>query len=242
MTPLTFTPLGDSAVRVGLTSKVDPAEHRRVLAFDRALAAASVPGVIEWVPTYLGVTVHYRPHEIRYAEICRRLGELAASSRDAALPPSREYVLPVCYGGEFGPDLEFVAKHHGLGPAEIAARHSRPAYFIYMLGFAPGFPYLGNLPEELTTPRLDVPRKSVPAGSVGIGGSQTGVYPLATPGGWRIIGRTPVRLWDPARRPPVALEAGNWLRFRPVTAEEFAELERRGAAVEERPHKEEKKP
>lgn len=221
---LSFTPLGDAAVRVKLGDAVDPGLSREVRAYDLGLRRASIPGVVEWVPAYTSLTVFYQPHRIRYADLCRALEGVAG---EAEVPSAEVFTLPVLYGGEAGPDLGFVARHHGLTEEEVIARHSREPYLIYMIGFAPGFPYLGDVPPELATPRLDSPRRAVPAGSVGIGGSQTGVYPLETPGGWRIIGRTPVRLFDPRRPRPILLEAGNCLRFRPVTAREYSEIEAR---------------
>src|SRR5262249_55828790 len=133
-------------------------------------------------------------------------------------PESRTIDIPVCYGGECGPDLEDVARHTGLAPAEVIARHSAVTYLVYFLGFSPGFPYLGGLAPELATPRLSAPRKRVPAGSVAIGGRQTGVYPVESPGGWRIIGRTDLRLFDPNAEPPALLRTGDSVRFVSVNA------------------------
>jgi len=145
-----------------------------------------------------------------------------AAGGDGVVPEGKRVTLPVLYQG---PDLGFVAEHHRLSVEEVIALHSTPEYLVYMIGFAPGFPYLGGLPEQLATPRLEKPRLSVPRGSVGIGGSQTGVYSVESPGGWRLIGRTPVSLYDPKGQPPALLEAGDRLRFRPVSAAEYAELE-----------------
>ena len=137
--------------------------------------------------------------------------------------------IPVCYGGDFGPDLAFVAKHAGLTEAEVIRRHTGRDYRIYMLGFLPGFPYLGGLDPRLFTPRLQNPRTAIPAGSVGIGGEQTGIYPVASPGGWQLIGRTPLDLFDPERPPRYA--AGDCIRFTAITAEQFAKLaEKEGTA------------
>jgi inhibitor of KinA len=153
------------------------------------------------------------------------LESVVTSGTAAAVPEGRLVILPVLYGGEQGPDLDFVARHHQLSVEEVIALHSGPEYLVYMIGFAPGFPYLGGLPERLATPRLEKPRLSVPKGSVGIGGAQTGVYSVDSPGGWRLIGRTPVPLYDPRKDPPALLQAGDRVRFRPVTAAEAAEIE-----------------
>lgn len=224
-------------MRVCWGDAIDPAVHRDVRSFAHALAEGPLSGVVEAVPSYTAVTVFYRPHEIRYEELCRALEKLAASMSDAAPPPSEILTLPVLYGGEHGPDLAFVAERAGLAAEEVVALHSRPDYLVYMIGFAPGFPYLGGLPERLETPRLESPRRAVPAGSVGIGGAQTGVYPLESPGGWRLIGRTPVPLFRPRETPPVLLKAGDVLRFRPVDAGEYRAIEeqvRRGTYAAER--------
>ena len=218
-------PLGDTALRVQLGEGIDPELNRRVRAACAALERAALPGVVEWVPSYTAVTVHYQPHVVRFQELCRQVEAAIAADQDAPLPAGKVVTLPVLYGGEQGPDLGFVAEHHRLSVEEVIALHSTPEYLVYMIGFAPGFPYLGGLPERLATPRLEKPRLSVPKGSVGIGGSQTGVYSVDSPGGWRLIGRTPVALYDPKRNPPALLEAGDRLRFRPVSAAEYAEID-----------------
>jgi len=137
----------------------------------------------------------------------------------------RTVEIPVCYGDEFGPDLALVAKQAKLPPEEVVKRHAKPEYLVYLVGFAPGFPYLGGLPKELETPRHAKPRMVVPPGSVGIGGAQTGIYPLATPGGWNLIGRTPVKIFRPADNPPVLLRAGDRVKFKVITPAEFDRLE-----------------
>jgi inhibitor of KinA len=218
-------PLGDTALRIQLGEGVDPELNRRVRAACAALERAALPGVVEWVPGYTAVTVHYHPHVVRYPELCRRLEAALAAGADAPVPSGKTVTLPVLYGGEQGPDLTFVAEHHGLRVEEVIDLHSRPEYLVYMIGFAPGFPYLGGLSEKLATPRLEKPRISVPKGSVGIGGSQTGVYSVDSPGGWRLIGRTPVPLYDPKQQPPALLEAGDRLRFRAVDAAEYADID-----------------
>jgi inhibitor of KinA len=218
-------PLGDSALRVQLGEGIDPELNRRVRAACAALERAALPGVVEWVPSYTAVTLYYQPHVVRFQELSRQVESALASDPDAPAPPGKSVTLPVLYGGEHGPDLDFVAEHHQLSVDEVIDLHSKPEYLVYMIGFAPGFPYLGGLSERLATPRLEKPRLSVPKGSVGIGGSQTGVYSVDSPGGWRLIGRTPVPLYDPKQQTPALLEAGDRLRFRPISAAEYAELE-----------------
>jgi len=193
------------------------------------LSRAALEGVVECVPTYAAVTVFYDPRSTRLERLAQAIEATLARVEEAALPSAHAVTLPVSYGGERGPDLEFVAASHGMSSAEVVEAHARPTYLVHMIGFSPGFPYLGGLPERLATPRLETPRVAVPAGSVGIGGSQTGVYPLETPGGWRILGRTPVRLFDVSRSTPNLLEAGDRVRFRAVGEEEFREIEDRVA-------------
>jgi inhibitor of KinA len=225
MPEATIKPMGDTALRIQLGEGIDPEVNRRVRAACAALERAAIRGVVECVPGYAAVTVHYQPHIVRYPELCRTLEAVVETGMDAALPPAYLVTLPVLYGGAQGPDLKFVAEHHRLSVDQVIELHSRPEYLVYMIGFAPGFPYLGGLPEELATPRLEKPRISTPRGSVAIGGSQTGVYSVESPGGWRVIGRTPVPLYDFTLERPTLLEAGDHLRFRPVSAAEYEEIE-----------------
>ncbi len=174
-------------------------------------------GVIEHVPAWTSLTVYYDPARIGYRAICTRIAAAAANLGEQSAAPARMVTIPVCYGGEFGPDLEDVARGAGLTVDEAVALHSGAQYVVGMMGFSPGFAYLAGLPARLVTPRLATPRLSVPAGSVGIGGSQTGVYPIATPGGWRIIGRTTLRLFDPAAENPFLLQPGDAVSFEAIT-------------------------
>ena len=226
-----ISPLGDTALLVHVGSAIDEATHRRVRAVYARLASQRFPGVIELVPAYASVAVIYDPQRVAAAAppsespYHRLVALLAAALEDlheneATTPRTVE--IPVCYGGAYGPDLEEVAHRHRLSPEDVVALHARGTYVVYMIGFAPGFAYLGGLPPELATPRRAEPRTAVPAGSVGIGGSQTGVYPLALPGGWQLIGRTPLRLFDPARPPPSLLDVGDRVRFRVLAPDECA--------------------
>jgi inhibitor of KinA len=225
-------PLGDSALTIEFGASINPRVNGQVHALAQALATHPIPGVLDVVPAFASLTVFYDPTRLRVSdssmlplealelEVRRRFSPLAHS-----LPArGRDVDLPVCYGGEFGPDLEELARFHGLTQQQLIDLHTEPAYSVYMLGFAPGFPYLGGLHRKLHTPRRSSPRAQVPAGSVGIGGAQTGVYSLATPGGWNIIGRTPLALFRPDNDVPSLLRPGDRLRFRPVGAEEFNAL------------------
>ncbi len=206
--------VGETAFTVEFGQEISEALNRRVHALDAALQADPLPGLQETVPTYRSLLVRYDPMVIDGAEMRSRLRALASGiPASPAAGRGRLIEVPVRYGGEAGPDLEAVAAHCGLSPGEVVRRHAGASYTVAMLGFAPGFTYLLGLPPSRTTPRLDTPRLQVPAGSVGIAGAQTGLYALATPGGWHLIGRTPMRLFDPARRDPFTLKPGDRIRF-----------------------------
>jgi len=209
-------PLGDRAVLIQLGSTIDDETHRRVRAVSARLASRTVPGMIEVVPAFASVAVHYDPARAPYIRFAEAVQAALADLGEESLPTPRTVEIPVRYGGEDGPDLGVVAAAHGLSADDVVRLHSAATYRVYMLGFAPGFPYLGGLPESLATPRRAEPRTTVPAGSVGIGGSQTGIYPLTTPGGWQIIGRTSLSLFDALRMPPTLLAIGDIVRFRAV--------------------------
>ncbi|WP_306302869.1 5-oxoprolinase subunit PxpB [Alicyclobacillus shizuokensis] len=217
-------PLGDIGVLVRFGDTIDEAVHGKVLSLARALEAEPAAGFRECVPAFAAVAVYYDPSRTDFERVSRWILErMRASSTDAGLQ-SREVEIPVCYGGALGPDLADVAAHTGLSEEEVVRLHGEGGYRVYMIGFAPGFPYLGGLPARLATPRLAEPRTQIPAGSVGIAGQQTGVYPLATPGGWRIIGRTPVPLFRPEEDPPSLLAPGDTVRFRAISREEYDRL------------------
>ena len=219
-----FLPCGDRAVTVEWGSTIDEHINRQVHAFARKVEALSHPAITEVVPTYRSATVHYRPEVFSYEELKQLLLSLAQGSAEEGeeLPVVE---IPVCYGGEYGPDLEEVAQHCSLTPEEVIARHTAPTYRIYMLGFTPGFPYLGGMDPSIAAPRRKEPRIHIPAGSVGIAGEQTGVYPIVSPGGWQLIGRTPLRLFDPQREQPILLSAGTGIRFVPIDEETFRKME-----------------
>lgn len=219
-----FLPCGDQAVTVEWGSTIDENINRQVHAFARKVEELSHPAITEVVPTYRSATVHYRPEVFSYEELNQLLAPLAqGSTEEAEELPAVE--IPVCYGGEYGPDLEEVAQHCSLTPEEVIARHTAPTYRIYMLGFTPGFPYLGGMDPSIAAPRRKEPRIHIPAGSVGIAGEQTGVYPIVSPGGWQLIGRTPLRLFDPQKEQPILLSAGAGIRFVPIDEETFRKME-----------------
>ncbi len=210
-----YLPAGDSAVLAEVGADIHPDIFQVIRRFMLALQRHPIAGVRECIPTYRSVLVLYDPVCLRYHEVIEHLKECAAHLETDTMPVPQIVNIPVSYGGQCGPDLEFVAEHAQLTPNEVIALHSNAEYLVYMLGFTPGFCYLGGLDERLETPRRAEPRTRIPSGSVGIAGKQTGVYPIDSPGGWRIIGQTTMPLFDPHRNPPVLIQAGDIVRFVP---------------------------
>jgi len=208
-----LTPLTESALLFELGDAIDPILNRRAFALAAALRSSGLPGLGEAVPGYASLLLPYDPDQIDFSTLQNWLHENYTSIQPLPEAESRIIELPVRYGGVDGPDLDFVAAHNHLTPAEVIDLHAAPFYPVYFMGFAPGFPYLGGLDPRIAAPRLPSPRIGVPAGSVGIAGAQTGVYPLETPGGWRIIGRTDLLLFDPLRDPPFLLSPGDVIHF-----------------------------
>lgn len=223
--PPALLPLGDRAIVVRLGDSISDDAFERVQALSRSLAEANIAGVIEHVPAYTTVTVYYDLRHTCFDAIGREIKRVLAVQGQRHSFASRTIEIPVTYGNEYGVDLEHVAQHNGLSAEEVIAIHSAATYRVHMLGFAPGFPYLGGMSERIATPRRDSPRVRVPAGSVGIGGEQTGIYPLEMPGGWQIIGRTPLALFRANDDPPTLLAPGDMVRFRTIAKEEFVVLQ-----------------
>ena len=215
-----FLPAGDQALVIELGDAISPEINRRVHSLVAALDRRGIPGVTDLIPTYRSLFVQYDPMRVSLAELQDGLSETMENLDERALPDPRVVSLPTQYGGEYGPDLASLAENAGLTPEDVVSIHSGTDYLVYMMGFAPGFPYLGGLSEKLATPRLATPRAQIPAGSVGIAENQTGVYPVASPGGWRLIGRTPLKLFDPRHESPSLLAAGDYVRFVPLSSEE----------------------
>ena len=219
MLPFTVHPVGESALLAVFTQRIAPEIGAAVAALNTRVLAANISGVGETVPAFASLMVTYDPLVTDYDAVAAAMQKLAdVPDADSTAEDGKLVTIPVCYGGEFGPDLPFVALHTGRD------------YRIYMLGFLPGFPYLGGLDERLFTPRLGTPRTAIPAGSVGIGGEQTGIYPIASPGGWQLIGRTPLKLFDPAAG-TLPYAAGDRIRFTPITKAEFNALAQKEGAV-----------
>jgi len=230
------TALGDSALIVRVRDRFDDAPDEtlsEVLAALRRLENAQIPGVIELAPAYTTVAVFFDPlraiHDGAGPDgvielLIQRIGEALAGRRRQHKHAAHTAEIPVCYDLEFAMDLKRVANHAQISPSEVIDLHRGAEYRVNCIGFTPGFPYLSGLPDKLATPRHTVPRKEIPAGSVAIAGAQAGIYPQKSPGGWNVIGRTPFRLFDPQRDPPVLLQTGDQMRFRKITREEFESL------------------
>ncbi|MGH7263677.1 MAG: 5-oxoprolinase subunit PxpB [Candidatus Rokuibacteriota bacterium] len=212
---------GDLAVSVELADEISREGNARVLTLERLLLERRLPGVVETVPTFRALLVHYDPLVLPGETLAAELRALAGRLESAAPPPGRRVELPCAYGGAHGPDLETVARRLDLSPDEVVRLHAGAEQFVYFIGFTPGLPYMSGMPERLTIPRLDRPRTRTPPGSVGIGGTQCSIYSVESPGGFWVIGRTPLTLYDPAAADPILLRAGDHVRFRPIEAAEF---------------------
>jgi inhibitor of KinA len=217
-----FQPASDCSLLISFGQQITTDAHQSVIRLLRLLEAEPVNGVRNLHPAYCSLLIKFDPLKFRHQQLESILRHYLDRLQDVYLPQPRQVEIPVCYGGAHGPDLNEVGAVHRMSPEQVIELHTSVSYQVYFFGFVPGFAYLGELPAGLTTPRLATPRRSVPAGSVGIAGSQTGVYPFATPGGWRLLGRTPVRMFRP--------DAINWLsigdhvRFMPISHEQFAAL------------------
>jgi inhibitor of KinA len=234
-----IVPLGDSALIVRVREQFDDAPEEtlnEVLQTFHQLRRAAIPGVIELAPAYTSVAVFFNPVDVAKAGgtasdifdwLATRIGAATVSKRRGGRRSApRTVEIPVCYNQEFAPDLDEVARHAQISTEQVVELHSAADYRVACIGFVPGFPFLAGLPKEIATPRRSNPRKEIPPGTVGIGGAQTGIYPLRSPGGWNLIGCTPLRLFDPAKEPPVLLRAGDRVRFHAITREEFESLKR----------------
>lgn len=212
---------GDKALTVEYGNEISEDISSKIRSMVVALELNKIEGVVEIVPTYRSLMVHYNPLAIGYDNLVKNLKSLEGKLNDISLPEPEIIEIPTLYGGEYGPDIENVAQHNGISIEEVIKIHSSKEYLIYMLGFTPGFPYLGGMDERIATPRLKVPRTKISKGSVGIAGSQTGIYPIDSPGGWQLIGRTPLKLYEPNREVPILLKAGNYIKFVPISESKY---------------------
>lgn len=215
---------GDRGLLVEYGDRIDLAINRKVRSMAVLLDQSPPKGIIEVIPTYRSLLIVYDPVVTEPKTIQTGLEILEERLADIEIPPPQTVEIPVCYGGEFGPDIGFVAESHDLTEGAVIDIHSAAEYPIYMIGFTPGFPFLGGLSKRLHTPRLESPRTHVPAGSVGIANNQTGIYPVASPGGWQLIGRTPLNLFDPSRKNPFLYNTGDRIRFVPISIEAYQQM------------------
>jgi len=222
-----FRAASDQSLLVSFGQQISLESHQSVLKLLRLLQSELVDGIRNLHPAYCSLLIKFDPLKLDHDQLQSILLPCLARLGETPLPAPQQVEIPVCYGGEFGPDLNDVAAMHGITATQVIELHSSPIYLVYFLGFAPGFAYLGGLPEVLASPRLETPRAKVPQGSVGIGGNQTGVYPFPTPGGWRLIGRTPLALFRRSQTQMNLLQIGDHVRFRAVSSEEYAEFSRR---------------
>jgi KipI family sensor histidine kinase inhibitor len=226
MTPPRLLAAGDTALTVEFGDTVDPALNARVIGLDRRLAEAKLPGIVETVPTYRSLQVHFDPDVLPAQQLAAEIERLSAGLDDA-LPPGRRWTVPVAYGGDHGIDLEAVAERTGLTPEQVIERHGAGDYRVYMIGFQPGFTYLGGLDPKLHLPRRETPRLKTPAGTISIGGVQAAVASIEAPSGWHLLGRTPVRAFDAGRADPFLFRPGDRIRFARISHDEFGALSTR---------------
>jgi len=218
-------PASDSSLLVVFGDGISPALHRQVMALFHALQGSAEARIRNLHPGYASLLIDFDPLQLSHDELSSAVQPLASGPAEACDAPANVVTIPVCYDREFGPDLPEVARHAGLSPEEVVRLHSSPTYLVYFLGFSPGFVYLGGLPEALGTPRLATPRPAIAGGSVGIAGDQTGIYPVGSPGGWRLIGRTPLRLFDAEATPPTLLQPGDSVQFSAIDRATFATMQ-----------------
>ena len=221
-----FRIAGDRGLLAEYGDTIDPVINQKVRSMAIVVKNNMPDGVIEIIPTYRSILLVYDPSVTTAPDLQETLTALEKDLAGIKIPSPKLVEIPVCYGGDFGPDIEYVASSNKLTEEDVVLLHSEPEYLIYMVGFTPGFPFLGGLSEKLHTPRLKTPRTLVPEGSVGIANAQTGIYPIASPGGWQLIGRTPVKLFAPERDNPILYQAGDFLRFKPISLSEYLRLEK----------------
>lgn len=219
-----FRIAGDRGLLVEYGDVIDPDVNNKVRSMAIIMEKESSKSVIETIPTYRSLLIIYDPAITNPTKLEKEILVLEERISQIKIPPPDTVEIPVCYGGEFGPDIQFVADHNSITKDDVIRIHSGAEYQIYMIGFTPGFPFLGGLPKELHTPRLETPRSFVPERSVGIANNQTGIYPLASPGGWQLIGKTPLRLFAPEHSNPFIYKVGDRIKFKPISAEDYNRL------------------
>jgi inhibitor of KinA len=225
-----IVPIGDCAITITFGNKIDENIHQQINQFLHLLRSKKFVGIHEYVPAYTSVSIFYDPVVLSYSQLKEKVYSIYQTSLKIPMIESIVYRIPVYYGGETGPDLRFIAEHKHISEREVINLHANKEYLVHMIGFVPGFPYLGGLNDKIAAPRLETPRAKIAAGSVGIGGNQTGIYPAEVPSGWRIIGITPLSLFDIEKAKPSLLSAGNYVLFYPVEYQEFLFIKEQIAA------------
>ena len=213
--------MGDRSILVEIGDQIHREVNLDVRKLYHQIVSLDLIAIEDVVPCYASVLIVFDPLRMSHTALCSLIRGLAAGENPVRIPEPRTLKVPVVYGGEFGPDLNWVAEVHGLQPEDVIRIHSGVEYYVYMIGFTPGYPYLGEVPDAIMTPRRATPRTRVPKGSVGIARKQTGIYPVESPGGWQIIGRTPMELFTPSQWPPTQLELGDRVVFQPIDEKEF---------------------
>lgn len=213
---------GDKAIVVEFGDIIDEDINRKVINLMKNIESSSlINSIYEMIPTYRSLMIIYNPLKITFNDLINSVKNIESNLKVLDKREKNIIKIPVLYGNDYGPDIDTVAKHNRLSIEEVIRLHSEAEYLVYMLGFTPGFTYLGGMNNKLETPRLDNPRVKIPEGSVGIAGKQTGVYPIESPGGWQLIGRTPIKLYNLKRENPILLKAGDYVKFTPITKDEF---------------------
>lgn len=220
-----FLTAGDSAIVMEFGNTIEKEINAKISAVVENLKEKKIDGILDILPTYRSILINYDPVKISYGEMVEILKGLGKSNKDNKSDKVRLIEIPTLYGKEYGPDIEFVAENANLSVDDVIKIHAGKDYLVYMMGFMPGFTYLGGLDERIATPRLKSPRLKIEPGSVGIAANQTGMYPLESPGGWQLIGRTPLKLYDDTKEPPVFIQAGDYIRYIPITKEEYDKIE-----------------
>ena len=221
-----FLTAGDSAIVMEFGDTIEKEINAKIAAVVENLKKKNIDGILDILPTYRSILINYDPVKISYGEMVETLKGLSKSDKANESDEVRLIEIPTLYGKEYGPDIDFVAENANLSVDEVIKIHSGTDYLVYMMGFIPGFTYLGGLDERIATPRLKSPRLKIDAGSVGIAANQTGMYPLESPGGWQLIGRTPLKLFDDTKEPPVFIQAGDYIRYVPIDRKEYDEIEK----------------
>ncbi|WP_101842962.1 5-oxoprolinase subunit PxpB [Halobacillus sp. Marseille-P3879] len=222
-----LSPLGDQAIVITVSNEINEEAQTKVRLLSQLLDDQQPDWMVEYIPAFTTVTIFYNPvvlsgnKKLPYEQVKENIAELMTSVKTEGAGNPRTVEIPVCYGGDFGPDLEFVAEHNNITPEEVIRLHKSGNYSVYMIGFAPGFPFIGGMSEKIAAPRRDSPRLEIPERTVGIAGKQTGVYPIETPGGWQLIGRTPKRLFTPEADIPSLLQAGDKIIFKEISESEY---------------------